>query len=98
MSSKSNAKFDSNVNEGPRECRCMFCGELLVLQCEEEAVEHMRTCKLFIIYIFDKLICLLNLYLFYHFLGVALTEQLSNTKNQFTIPKSVENEMKNKSK
>jgi len=27
-----------------RECRCMFCGENLVMGSEAEAVEHMRVC------------------------------------------------------
>lgn len=27
-----------------RECRCMFCGELLLLKCEAEAIEHMAVC------------------------------------------------------
>ena len=27
-----------------RQCRCMFCGEQLLLQSEESAVDHMREC------------------------------------------------------
>lgn len=27
-----------------RECRCMFCGEILILASEEEAVAHMGVC------------------------------------------------------
>lgn len=27
-----------------RECRCMFCGENLVMGSEAEAIEHMRVC------------------------------------------------------
>lgn len=27
-----------------RECRCMFCGENLIMESEAEAVEHMRIC------------------------------------------------------
>jgi tetratricopeptide (TPR) repeat protein len=27
-----------------RHCRCMFCGELLLLASEDEAIEHMRVC------------------------------------------------------
>lgn len=31
------------INE-VRECRCMFCGDILVLKSEEEAIGHMRVC------------------------------------------------------
>lgn len=27
-----------------RECRCMFCGQLLLLASEEEAIAHMGVC------------------------------------------------------
>merc|ERR1711998_607949 len=27
-----------------RECRCMFCGELIVCKSEDEAIIHMQTC------------------------------------------------------
>lgn len=27
-----------------RECRCMFCGDILLLKSEDEAVDHMRVC------------------------------------------------------
>lgn len=27
-----------------RSCRCMFCGETLILSSEDEAVDHMRVC------------------------------------------------------
>ena len=29
---------------GKRQSRCMFCGEQLVLESEDDAVDHMRTC------------------------------------------------------
>ena len=38
---------DNNVvkkEESSRICRCMFCGEELLIGSEEEAVNHMRVC------------------------------------------------------
>jgi hypothetical protein len=51
-----------------RECRCMFCGQLLLLTSEAEAIEHMAVCP-------------------------ALSEQLANANEAFTIPKCVEKQM-----
>ena len=34
-----------NSSEEVRECRCMFCGKMLLLKSEEEAIEHMSACK-----------------------------------------------------
>ena len=40
------------VDEEFRECRCMFCGQLLKLKSESEAIEHMTTCMLAVFFIF----------------------------------------------
>lgn len=50
-----------------RECRCMFCGETLLLESEEAAIAHMTECP-------------------------ALQEQLAS-KDQFTIPKIIQEKM-----
>ena len=34
------------MTEEVRECRCMFCGVLLALKSEQEAMDHMAVCKL----------------------------------------------------
>lgn len=40
------SQADGNYSpiEGKRECRCMFCGQSLLLASEDEAVSHMRDC------------------------------------------------------
>lgn len=44
-STESHEKHADNENEnGKRICRCMFCGEELLLTSENEAVDHMRVC------------------------------------------------------
>ena len=67
-SSNSTTGASASPVEEVRECRCMFCGEMLILRSEAEAIEHMSVCP-------------------------ALTEQLSNKAEQFTIPKCVEEQM-----
>lgn len=39
---ESSASTESDVVK--KQCRCMFCGDQLVLGSEEEAVDHMRVC------------------------------------------------------
>jgi hypothetical protein len=51
-----------------RSCRCMFCGDEMILSSEEEAIDHMKVCP-------------------------ALQEQL-DSKEQFTIPKVLQQKMK----
>ena len=34
----------NSTSEPKRECRCMFCGQMLLLGSEDEAVNHMREC------------------------------------------------------
>ena len=34
----------SILTTGEKECRCMFCGDLLLLSSEEAAVDHMAVC------------------------------------------------------
>jgi hypothetical protein len=46
----------------------MFCGQLLLLKSEAEAIEHMAVCP-------------------------ALSEQLANANEAFTIPTCVEKQM-----
>mmetsp|Transcript_17220 Transcript_17220/g.29149 ORF Transcript_17220/g.29149 Transcript_17220/m.29149 type:complete len:136 (+) Transcript_17220:215-622(+) len=42
---KANLKDDNSESvEEKRSCRCMFCGEQLILASEKEAIEHMRHC------------------------------------------------------
>ena len=41
---KSNDTKTTNPSE-KRQCRCMFCGELLVLDSQDAAVDHMRVCS-----------------------------------------------------
>lgn len=43
--SSSNIKVDIDVEI--RECRCMFCGVLLLLKSETEAIAHMGICMYF---------------------------------------------------
>ena len=39
-------KQSSEAEEGGKKvCRCMFCGEELLLESEESAVDHMRLCS-----------------------------------------------------
>ena len=40
---KINSPGKSNSSE-KRECRCMFCGNLLLFSSEEEACQHLREC------------------------------------------------------
>ncbi len=61
---------DSGYSADPtekRECRCMFCGNTMLLDSEEAAIAHMQECP-------------------------ALLEQLSS-KDQFTIPSSIQEKM-----
>ena len=32
------------VDSDARECRCMFCGDLIVCKSEDDAISHMQTC------------------------------------------------------
>eukprot|EP01041_Mallomonas_annulata_P000693 gene693-1323_t len=44
--SQQNDKTESSnlSSDEMRECRCMFCGKMLLLKSEEEACQHMREC------------------------------------------------------
>ena len=42
--SKSPVPSGISTEEDPRQCRCMFCGETLLLHSEGHAIEHMREC------------------------------------------------------
>lgn len=35
---------DMTEKSEKRECRCMFCGEMLILSSEAEAIHHMEVC------------------------------------------------------
>ena len=39
-----NITLDENVVDDKRICRCMFCGEEMLLGSEDEAIKHMNTC------------------------------------------------------
>ena len=41
---KSNDRTATEPTE-KRQCRCMFCGKLLVLDSQDAAVDHMRVCS-----------------------------------------------------
>lgn len=43
-SSSEGAKASEPEVGEKRSCRCMFCGEMLILASEQEAVGHMRVC------------------------------------------------------
>lgn len=40
----SGSTLSSTTPTEQRSCRCMFCGENLILSSEDEAVDHMRVC------------------------------------------------------
>ena len=41
---KEKQENSASESSGKRTCRCMFCGENLLLESEEAAVDHMRVC------------------------------------------------------
>ena len=38
------AEISTESSGEKRTCRCMFCGEELILSNEEEAIDHMKVC------------------------------------------------------
>ena len=47
QSENNESESSSNPNNiEKRNCRCMFCGEHLILENEEEAIQHMSVCPL----------------------------------------------------
>ena len=41
---ETNSPSEYSTTSDSRQCRCMFCGEQLVLESEDAAVDHMRVC------------------------------------------------------